>query len=109
MRLFLMLLILSCTFSALGQARRITPQPTAAATNQISTSLSVKEMFDEANAYNKKKFAEFEQKKIPVSDSLIQQTQRERKQLAARYAADRPDKRGNLLSRNAPLDRGQSR
>ena len=82
-----MLLILSCTFSALGQARRITPQPTAAATNQISASLSVKEMFDEANAYNKKKFAEFEQKKIPVSDSLIQQTQRERKQLAARYAA----------------------
>jgi thiol-disulfide isomerase/thioredoxin len=44
-------------------------------------------MFDEANAYNKKKFAEFEQKKIPVSETLIQQTQRERKQLAAKYAA----------------------
>jgi thiol-disulfide isomerase/thioredoxin len=44
-------------------------------------------MFDEANAYNKTKFAEFEQKKIPVSDGLIQQTQRERKQLAAKYAA----------------------
>jgi thiol-disulfide isomerase/thioredoxin len=44
-------------------------------------------MFDEANTYNRMKFTEFEQKKVPVSDALIQQTQRERKQLAARYAA----------------------
>lgn len=54
-------------------------------------------MFDEANAYNKKKFAEFEQKKVPVSDALIQQTQRERKQLAARYAAE-VSKRTDLSS-----------
>jgi thiol-disulfide isomerase/thioredoxin/Flp pilus assembly protein TadG len=45
-------------------------------------------MFDEANSYNKRKFAEFEQKKLPVSEALILQTQRERKQLAARYAAE---------------------
>lgn len=44
-------------------------------------------MFDEANSYNKVKFAEFEQKKVPVSDGLIARTQLERKQLAAKYAA----------------------
>lgn len=87
MRFFAPLLLLTFTLPAFGQARRIAPQPAVAAANQSNVSLSVKEMFDEANTYNKKKFAEFQQKKIPVSDSLIQQTQRERKQLAARYAA----------------------
>jgi len=83
-------LVLVCT-TAFGQSRRVGPgtakssgEPTP--TDQ-SNSRSVKDLFDEANAYNKTKFAEFEQKKVPVSDALIQQTQRERKQLAAKYAA----------------------
>jgi thiol-disulfide isomerase/thioredoxin len=87
MRFFAILLIFLFTFPGFGQARRIAPQPTAAAASPAGAAVSVKEMFDEANAYNKKKFAEFEQKKIPVSDGLIRQTQQERKQLAARYAA----------------------
>jgi len=44
-------------------------------------------MFDEANAYAKTKFAEFEIKKIPFSDNLLKVTIREQKQLAAKYAA----------------------
>ena len=47
----------------------------------------VKEMFDEANAYRKNKFAEFESKKIPVNERLRLQTEREQKQLAANLAA----------------------
>ncbi len=43
-------------------------------------------MFDEANAYAKKKFAEYESKKTPYSENLRLQTVREQKQLAAKYA-----------------------
>src|SRR5689334_5787831 len=83
-------LVLACN-TVFGQSRRVGPgtvkpagEPSA---KDQSDSRSVKDMFDEANAYNKNRFAEFEQKKIPVSDALIRQTQRERKQLAAKYAA----------------------
>jgi thiol-disulfide isomerase/thioredoxin len=87
MRFTLTILIVLSGVSVFGQARRIVPQPAAATHAQATPTLSVKEMFDDANGYNKRKFAEFAQKKVPVSDTLIQQTQRERKQLAARYAA----------------------
>ena len=43
-------------------------------------------MFDEANAFARNKFAEFEQKKIAYSESLRKQTIRDQKQLAAKYA-----------------------
>jgi len=85
------LIFVAAAALAPAQSRRVgpgLPKP-AVETTQTTTggNRTVKEMFDEANAYNKTKFAEFEQKKVPVSDSLIQQTQRERKQLAAKYAA----------------------
>lgn len=90
MRRSIVLIFLFCA-PILGQSRRVDPaavktliDTTAAET---SSARSVKEMFDEANAYNRNKFSDFEQKKIPVSDGLIAQTQRERKQLAAKYAA----------------------
>ena len=44
------------------------------------------QMFDEANTFTKKKFAEYEAKKIPYTDNLFRQTVREQKQLAAKYA-----------------------
>ncbi len=47
---------------------------------------SVKELFDEANAYNKTKFAEYEKKGIPYSDNLRDQTQMQQRKLAAKYA-----------------------
>lgn len=48
---------------------------------------TVKELFEEANAYRKIKFEEFEAKKVPVSERLRLQTEKEQKQLAARFAA----------------------
>lgn len=87
MRISVPILLLLLAVCAAAQSRRVGPGDPVATSSPMSTERSVKEMFDEANAYNKTKFAEFEQKKVPVSDSLIQQTQRERKQLAARYAA----------------------
>jgi len=85
MRVSVVLFILVFSLTTSAQSRRVTPQPPSAAASPVT--VSVKEMFDEANAYNKTKFAEFEKKKIPVSETLIQQTQRERKQLAAKHAA----------------------
>ncbi|MEO7673004.1 MAG: redoxin domain-containing protein, partial [Pyrinomonadaceae bacterium] len=52
-----------------------------------SAELTVKQMFDEANGYNKIKFAEYETKNIPYSERLRLQTELEKKQTAARYAA----------------------
>src|SRR3954470_648198 len=96
MRLFAVILVANLAVSASAQSGRVGTASPAVAASQ-TTQRSIKEMFDEANSYNKTKFAEFEQKKVPVSDSLIQQTQRERKQLAARYAAT-AEKRTDLKS-----------
>lgn len=78
--------------SVFGQARRVAPggagAPAASAANAATKpAMTVKEMFDEANAYNRTKFAEFEKKKVPYSERLRLQTEREQKQLAAKYAA----------------------
>lgn len=96
MRKLCILLILFCAIPSLSQSRRVPPadglQPSASAASQ-----SVREMFDEANGYAKAKFAEFEQKKVPFSEQLRLQTDREQKQLAAKYAAaaaTRPDLAG---------------
>ena len=52
-----------------------------------SEALTPKAMYEEANAYSKKKFDEFQQRKTPYSETLYRQTLLEQKQLAARYAA----------------------
>jgi thiol-disulfide isomerase/thioredoxin len=52
-----------------------------------SNNRTAKELFAEVNEYNKKKFAEYEQKKIPYSERLRLKTENERKQLSAKYAA----------------------
>ncbi len=44
-------------------------------------------MFDEVNEYNRVKFAEYQEKKVPYSEQLRIKTENERKQLAAKYAA----------------------
>jgi hypothetical protein len=44
-------------------------------------------MFDEANTYSKTKYAEYDQKKIAYSERLRLLTEREQKQLAAKYAS----------------------
>ncbi len=47
----------------------------------------VKELYDEANAYARNKFQEFEENKVKFSEELRVKTLREQKQLAAKYAA----------------------
>lgn len=48
---------------------------------------TVKALFDEANEFNKKKFAEYQEKKIPYSENLRKQTEKQQHALAAKYAA----------------------
>lgn len=48
---------------------------------------TVEQLFADANGYAKRKFAEYEQKKIPYTENLYLVTLREQKQLAAKYAA----------------------
>jgi len=60
---------------------------TSAATATVTNDSSAKELYEEANGYAKKKFAEYEGKKIPFNPNLLKFTYREQKQLAAKYAA----------------------
>lgn len=87
-KLVLSILFLSFSIGVCAQSRRVNPNkpPQTAAISAIDD-LSIKQMFDEANLYAKNKFAEFEQQKIPFSDSLFNRTVLEQKQLAAKYAA----------------------
>lgn len=90
MRVFLVLIILTFAVNNFAQSGRVAPSSPAASTSSIQNSqndVPVKQMFDEANAYAKTKFAEYERKKTPYSDNLRLQTVREQKQLAAKYAA----------------------
>ena len=95
--LLLIILILVIAVSPFAQSRRVSPGGAPAA---VALELSIKQMFDEANGYLKLKFAEFEQKKIGYSERLRLQTEREQKQLAAKYAtaaATRTDLSGEDL------------
>ena len=77
------------TGGVFAQSRRVIPTaPNPANTAAAATAdFSAKELFEAANAYSKKKFAEFEGKKIPFNDNLLKFTYKEQKQLAAKNAA----------------------
>jgi thiol-disulfide isomerase/thioredoxin len=86
-------------FDVPAQSRRVSPSRTPA-TNSIANevgNLTAEQMFTEANLYARNKFAEFEQKKLPYSQTLHEQTLREQKQLAVKYALSLSE-RGNLLN-----------
>src|SRR5688572_19341986 len=98
MRFFLLTVFLLSTFPAAAQSGRV--GPTASASPILAAELTVKQMFDEANSYNKVKFAEYEQKKVTYSERLRLETERQRRQLAAKYATSagaRPDLSGDDL------------
>ncbi len=77
--------ILIFAICAPAQSGRIIP---ADATNApAAAEPTVKQMFDEANGYVRKKGAEFESKKIPFNEGLLAQTKLEQRQLAAKLAA----------------------
>lgn len=87
---FLVLILILFTVRGFSQSGRVAPNTETNRTISESTTAkepSVKELFDETNVYAKTKFAEFEAKKLPFTDALYQQTLRDRKQLAAKYAA----------------------
>lgn len=83
MRLLLFIFIATLCVNVSAQSGRVNPTATPAA---VATELSIKQMFEEANGYNRMKFAEFEQKKIAYSEKLRLSTEREQRQLAAKYA-----------------------
>lgn len=99
MRNFLVLILVSCslTLSAAAQSGRVTTAGGGGAANgktvsdaipeQMKAEPTPRELYDEAGAFAKKKFDEFQQKKIPYNDRLYQETLREQRQLAAKYAA----------------------
>ena len=90
MRAFIIITVAFLTFNTFAQSRRVNPHLRTNPVTPVANSTSdvpVKTMFDEANSYNKTKFAEYELKKVPYSEKLRLQTEREQKQLAAKYAA----------------------
>lgn len=83
-RICLMVLIFATGLHA--QSRRVSPNPKPSEPVTFAE-LTVKQMFDEANGYNKLKFAEYETRKVAYSERLRLQTEREQRQMAAKYAA----------------------
>lgn len=97
MRVVFSILIFAISITTtVAQSRRVSP--TGTPVTMIAAELTVKQMFDEANAYSKNKFAEYELKKIAYSERLRLETEREQRQLAAKYAtsaATRPNLSGD--------------
>lgn len=100
-RFFASVLILCVSATVFAQSRRVPPQRTTSTatttpsgtTAESSVSPAPNEaaktaaaLYEDANTYAKRKFEEFERRKLPYKDELRQTTQREQKQLAAKYA-----------------------
>jgi thiol-disulfide isomerase/thioredoxin len=73
--LFFIFILSLCTFAQSGK----TPP------RVVTIEKSAQSLFEEADSYKKRKYQEFNEKKIPYSESLDKQTSREQKQLAAKY------------------------
>lgn len=89
MRSFFLIFI----FAAVAAAQSGRTAPTATPGQEGSPSIdtpavkSVKELFEEANAYVRTKSVEYDAKKVFFSEHLYAQTKLEQRQLAAKYAA----------------------
>jgi len=87
MKKILPVILLVTCIGTHAQSRRVQQTNGAKApTSTVANEQTVKEMFDEANAYVKAKVAEFTEKKIPYTDALLTKTKLEQRQLAAKYA-----------------------
>ena len=78
--LTVVLLLLCVPAIAVGQ----TPSP---ATDEAYDGLTASTLFDDANTYLDRKFAQFNRQKIPYDEKLEKKTKQEQKELAAKYAA----------------------
>ncbi len=86
--LIVFLFLLTFGRGGFTQSRRVAAQPTAVSSTVAAfDDLSAKQLFEEANGYAKKKFGEYESKKIPFNENLLKFTYQEQRQLAAKYAA----------------------
>ena len=85
MRFFALFLILIFAVCTPAQSGRIIPAD--AANPPAAAEQTVKQMFDDANGYIRKKGTEFDAKKIPFSERLLTQAKLEQRQLAAKLAA----------------------
>lgn len=85
-KFFTILLLTMFAGSAYGQSGR--PAGTPSPNGDADEKVAVKALFEDANSYTKNKIAEFEEKKVPFSDRLLERTRLEQRQLAARYAAE---------------------
>jgi thiol-disulfide isomerase/thioredoxin len=83
--LFLFLLVISGASAQSGRAVNGLPNQTETA--GTVPDLFVKKLFDETNGYIKAKAAEYDAKKVPFSQRLLDQTRLEQRQMAAKYAA----------------------
>lgn len=72
--------------SGLGQSHQ-SPTANKEAAGSSSESRSAKTLFEEANSYVDKKFAEFNKQKLPFNQKLEAKTKQEQKDMAAKYAA----------------------
>jgi thiol-disulfide isomerase/thioredoxin len=84
-------IILILAFNSFAQSRRVNPNrpPLAPPVNSVAaetSDLTAEQMYTEASLYAMTKYAEYEQKKIAYSKLLHEKTQRDQKQLAAKYA-----------------------
>lgn len=85
-------LVLIFAFNSFAQSRRVNPNKTTTvepATNTVAAQtkeLTAEEMYTEASLYAMNKYAEYEQKKVAYNKLLHEKTQRDQKQLAAKYA-----------------------
>ena len=87
MKKFLPVIMLIFCVSGFAQSRRVAPNSAPTPTEVAAiVELPVRQMFEEVNGYSKAKFAEYQQKKIPYTDSLLAKTKLEQRQLAAKYA-----------------------
>jgi thiol-disulfide isomerase/thioredoxin len=88
MRSFIVFLLLfSSAVAGFAQSGRPGAQNPDEPTADKTSELSAEQLFDEAGTYAKKKFTEFQTKKIPYNEKLRLQTVQEQRQLAAKNAA----------------------
>lgn len=94
MRHFFTSILLITVFSTVQNAQSGRVAAASAVSSRATNSegerannLTVEQLFADASGYAKRKFAEYEAKKIPYTDNLYLVTLREQKQLAAKYAA----------------------
>lgn len=104
MRIALIILLGSLTLDGAAQSRRVVPgrapgppAPAAPADLHSTSSITVRQMFEEAANYYRVKLAEFEKNKVPYSERLRLQIEREQKQLAAKHAAAAASRAGLSL------------